>query len=43
MPEPTRTPNPATGTRPERSSERVAHKKGSLLVPWVDSRGVTVG
>ena len=30
MPEPTRTPNPATGTRPERSSERVAHKKAPL-------------
>jgi len=30
MPEPTRTPNPATATRPERSSERVAHKKTPL-------------
>ncbi len=30
MPEPTRTPNPATGTQPERSSQRVAHKKAPL-------------
>ncbi len=30
MPEPTRTPNPATATRPERSSQRVAHKKAPL-------------
>ncbi len=30
MPEPTRTPNPATATRPERSSERVAHKRTPL-------------
>jgi len=38
MPEPTRTPNPATATRPERSSERVAHKKAPLagfhLLHW---------
>lgn len=35
MTEPRRTPNPATTTRPERSSQRVAHKKPLAWLPWV--------
>ena len=33
MPESTRTPNPATTTRPERSSKKVAHKKPLAWLP----------
>lgn len=33
MPQPTRTPNPATSTRPERSSRKVAHKKPLAWLP----------
>lgn len=33
MPEPTRTPNPATSSRPQRSSQRVAHKKPLAWLP----------
>lgn len=35
MTQPTRTPNPATTTRPQRSSERVAHKKPLAWLPWL--------
>ena len=34
MTSPTRTPNPATSTRPERSSRRVAHQKPLGWLPW---------
>lgn len=33
-PDPTRTPNPATTTRPARSSRRVAHKTPLGWLPW---------
>lgn len=35
MTRPQTTPNPATNTRPTRSSERVAHKKPLGWLPWV--------
>lgn len=35
MTRPQTTPNPATSTRPTRSSERVAHKKPLAWLPWV--------
>ena len=35
MSEPTRTPNPATDSRPDRSSKRVAHKKPLVFLPWL--------
>ena len=34
-PSPTRTPNPSTTTRPERSSRRVAHKAPLGWLPWL--------
>ena len=34
-PSPTRTPNPSTTTRPEKSSRRVAHKAPLGWLPWV--------
>ncbi len=40
MPEPIRTPNPATAARPERSSERVAHKKAPLA--WLPLAGLAL-
>ncbi len=35
MTQPTRTPNPATDSRPERSSKKVARKKPLGLLPWL--------
>lgn len=35
MTTPTRTPNPATDSRPDRSSKKVAHKKPLGFLPWL--------
>ena len=35
MTQPARTPNPATDSRPERSSKKVAHKKPLGFLPWL--------